>query len=110
MPTTNTEPTAVLKILSDPTRRAIFERLCTNGEMTVRALTDPSGVSQPAISKHLCALKLVGLVRARREGRETYYSAEPQALAPLIDWINFYSTFWNKRFDRLEDLLKRMDQ
>jgi len=106
----HTEPTAVLKILSDPTRRAIFERLSRDGEMTVHALTDPSGVSQPAISKHLGALKLVGLVRGRRDGRETYYSAEPQALAPLIDWLNFYSTFWNSRFDRLENLLKRMDQ
>jgi DNA-binding transcriptional ArsR family regulator len=104
------EPTAVLKILSDPTRRAIFERLSRNGEMTVHALTDPSGVSQPAISKHLGALKRVGLVRGRRDGRETYYSANPKALAPLIDWINFYSTFWHNRFDRLEDLLKRMDQ
>jgi len=104
------EPTAVLKILSDPTRRAIFERVSRNGEMTVHALTDPSGVSQPAISKHLGALKRVGLVRGRRDGRETYYSANPKALAPLIDWINFYSTFWHNRFDRLEDLLKRMDQ
>jgi DNA-binding transcriptional ArsR family regulator len=104
------EPTAVLKSLSDPTRRAIFERLSRRGEMTVHALTHPSGVSQPAISKHLGALKLVGLVQGRREGRETYYSAEPQALEPLMEWIGFYSTFWNQRFDRLEALLKRMDQ
>jgi DNA-binding transcriptional ArsR family regulator len=104
------EPTAVLKTLSDPTRRAIFERLSRDGELTVHALTAPSGVSQPAISKHLGALKLAGLVRGRREGRETYYSAEPKALAPLIEWIDFYSTFWHSRFDNLEDLLKRMDQ
>lgn len=104
------EPTIVLKILSDPTRRAIFERLSRDGEMTVHALTGPSGVSQPAISKHLGGLKLAGLVRSRRDGRETYYSAEPKALAPLIDWINFYSTFWHGRFDQLETLLKRMDQ
>ena len=104
------EPTAVLKVLSDPTRRAIFERLSRDGEMTVHALTDPSGVSQPAISKHLGALKQVGLVQGRRDGRETFYSAEPKALVPLIDWISFYSTFWHSRFDNLEDLLKRMDQ
>lgn len=106
----HTEPTAVLKVLSDPTRRAIFERLSKGGEMTVHALTDPSGVSQPAISKHLNALKQVGLVQGRREGRETYYIAEPKALAPLMNWISFYSTFWHHKFDRLEDLLKRMDQ
>ena len=103
------EPTAVLKILSDPTRRAIFERLSRDGELTVHALTGPSGVSQPAISKHLGALKRVGLVRGRRDGRETYYRAEPKALAPLMDWIRFYSTFWPSRFDDLEALLNRMD-
>ena len=104
------EPTMVLKALSDPTRRAIFERLSRGGEMTVHAMTDPAGVSQPAVSKHLAVLKEAGLVLGRREGRETFYSAEPRALAPLIDWISFYSTFWHSRFDRLEDLLKRMDQ
>jgi len=103
------EPTAVFKALSDPTRRTIFERLSRDGEMTVHALTDPSGVSQPAISKHLGALKDAGLVVGRRDGRETYYSAEPKALAPLMDWIGFYSTFWNRRFDNLESLLERMD-
>lgn len=103
-------PTAVLKTLGDPTRRAVFERLSRDGEQTVVALTVPSGVSQPAISKHLRALKLAGLVRARRQGRETYYRAESKGLAPLIDWMSFYSTFWGERFDRLEDLLKRMDQ
>ena len=63
----------VFKALSDPTRRAIFER-------------------------------------DRREGRETHYRAQPQALAPLIDWMSVYGAFWRDRFDRLENLLKRMDK
>jgi DNA-binding transcriptional ArsR family regulator len=100
----------VFRALADPTRRAIFERLSRNGEQTVHALTDRSGVSQPAISKHLTVLKRAKLVRHRREGRETHYSAQPQALAPLVDWMGAYGAFWNQRFDRLEDLLKRMDQ
>ncbi len=96
--------------LADPTRRAIFERLCRDGEQTVRALTDQAGVSQPAVSKHLGVLKLAGLVRDRRAGRQTHYSAQPQALAPLIQWMSLYGVFWRDRFDRLEDLLNRMDQ
>jgi DNA-binding transcriptional ArsR family regulator len=100
----------VFRALADPTRRAIFERLSRNGEQTVHALTDRSGVSQPAISKHLTVLKRAKLVRHRREGRETHYSAQPQALAPLVDWMGVYGAFWNQRFDRLEDLLKRIDQ
>jgi DNA-binding transcriptional ArsR family regulator len=96
--------------LSDPTRRMLFERLCREGELTVSALTDQAGVSQPAVSKHLGVLKLAGLVKDRRDGRQTHYRAEPKGLAPLIDWIGLYTAFWRDRFDDLEDLLKRMDQ
>ena len=105
-----TPPDALFKSLADPTRRAIFERLCRDGELTVRVLTNHSGVSQPAVSKHLGVLKLAGLVHDRREGRQTHYSAQPQALAPLIDWMSLYGAFWRDRFDRLEALLQRMDQ
>ena len=101
---------AIFKALGDPTRRTIFQRLSREGEQTVHALTDTSGVSQPAVSKHLGALKRAGLVRERRQGRETHYSAEPKGLVPLIDWIGFYGSFWRDRIDRLEDLLKSMDQ
>jgi len=103
-------PDAIFKTLSDPTRRAIFERLCRDGEQTVGALTAQAGVSQPAVSKHLGLLRQAGLVRGRHEGRETHYSAEPGALTPLIDWTSQMGRFWQSRFDRLEDLLKRMDQ
>jgi DNA-binding transcriptional ArsR family regulator len=104
-----TAPDAIFKSLADPTRRALFERLSRHGEQTVRILTDSSGVSQPAVSKHLRVLKQAGLVLARHEGRQTHYSAQPRALAPLVDWMSFYSRFWHDRFDRLEDLLKGMD-
>src|ERR1700747_2439141 len=91
----------LFKTLADPTRRAICERLCREGEQTVGALTARAGVSQPAVSKHLGALKRAGLVRDRHEGRETHYSARPRALAPLIDWMSLYGAFWRERFDRL---------
>ena len=100
----------VFKALADPTRRALFERLTRDGEQTVHALTAHSGVSQPAVSKHLGVLKHARLVRDRREGRETHYCARPQALAPLVDWMSLYGAFWRDRFDQLENLLKRMDQ
>lgn len=100
----------LFRTLSDPTRRAIFERLCRDGEQTVGALTAQSGVSQPAVSKHLGLLRQAGLVRDRHEGRQTHYTAQLAALSPLIDWTNQMNAFWQSRFDDLEDLLKRMDQ
>lgn len=101
---------ALFTTLADPTRRAIFERLCRDGEQTVGALTAQAGVSQPAVSKHLGVLRRAGLVRDRHEGRQTHYSAQLAALSPLVDWTKQMNAFWESRFDDLENLLKRMDQ
>ena len=100
----------LFKTLSHPTRRAIFERLCRDGEKTVTALTAQAGVSQPVVSRHLGLLKQAGLVVDRHEGRQTHYRAQLAALAPLVDWTREMTAFWASRFDHLEDLLKRMDQ
>ncbi len=102
-------PTHVFRALADPTRRAIFEQLTRHGEQTVHALTHYAGVSQPAVSKHLTVLKRAKLVRHRRDGRETHYRVQPEALTPMVDWLNLYGAFWRDRFDRLETLLERMD-
>ncbi|MFO0889082.1 MAG: metalloregulator ArsR/SmtB family transcription factor [Isosphaeraceae bacterium] len=99
----------LFRALADPTRRAIYEHLVSDGEQTVRALTDRAGVSQPAVSKHLAVLKQAELVRDRPKGRLTYYRADPGGLAPLIDWIEHYASFWTERVARLERLLERMD-
>src|ERR1700749_4142128 len=96
--------------LADPTRRAIFERLCREGDQTVGALTTGAGVSQPAVSKHLSVLKQAGLGQHPPAGRQTHYSARLSALTPLIDWTSQMTGFWERRLDDLEDLLKRMDQ
>lgn len=101
---------ALFRTLADPTRRALFERLCLEGEQTVGALTARAGVSQPAVSKHLGVLKQTGLVLDRHEGRQTHYRAQLGALSPLIDWTSRMTGFWENRFDDLEDVLQRMDQ
>lgn len=100
----------LFRALSDPTRRALFERLCREGEVTVGVLTAGAGVSQPVVSKHLGILKRAGLVRDRTQGRNTHYSAQVQGLAPLTGWTKQMGDFWENRFDDLEDLLGRMDQ
>ena len=100
---------ALFRALADPTRRAILERLCRQGEQTVGAMTAEAGISQPAVSKHLGVLKQAGLVRDRHEGRQTHYSAQPAALAPLVDWMSHYGSFWRDRFANLRTLLKEID-
>jgi DNA-binding transcriptional ArsR family regulator len=99
----------VMRTLADPTRRAVFERIVNADEITVSELTRGSGVTQGAISQHLKSLKLAGLVAERPQGRNVFYRAQPQGLAPLVDWISHYDAFWRERFANLRNLLKEID-
>jgi DNA-binding transcriptional ArsR family regulator len=101
--------TEIFRALADPTRRAVFERVATR-EMSVSELKSHFSVSQPAISQHLAALKGAGLVRERREGRFTYYRADPKGIVPLVSWIERYRAFWPKRIEKLKDILRGMDR
>lgn len=100
----------VFAALADPTRRALFERLCREGAQTVGVLTTGAGVSQPAVSKHLAVLKRAGLVEDRVSGRQSHYSVRRDGLDPLVTWAREMEGFWQARFDALDDLLNRMDQ
>jgi DNA-binding transcriptional ArsR family regulator len=107
-----TEPAAVnavMRALADPTRRAVFERIAGAEEITVVELTRGSGVTQGAVSQHLKTLKQAGLVAERPEGRNVYYRAAPEGLAPLFDWMSHYNAFWRNRFADLRSLLKEID-
>ena len=101
--------TDIFKVLSDPTRRAVLERLAS-AEMTATELREGFAISQPAMSQHLAVLRGAGLVSERREGRYVNYRVEPEGLAPLHAWIARYRAFWPSRIDSLKDLLKEMDQ
>jgi DNA-binding transcriptional ArsR family regulator len=98
----------VLRALSDPTRRAVFERIA-RAELNVAELTRESGVTQGAVSQHLKLLKQAGLVCERPQGRKVFYRANPEGLAPLFDWLSHYDTFWRERFTDLRALLREID-
>lgn len=100
---------SVFRTLSDPTRRAVFERIVGADEITVGELTRHSGVTQGAISQHLKALKQAGLVADRPDGRKVFYRAKPEGLEPLVEWLDHYGVFWRERFASLRTLLKDID-
>lgn len=99
----------VIRALADPTRRAVFDRIARSDEINVAELTRASGVTQGAISQHLKHLKQAGLVAERPQGRNVFYRAKPDGLAPLFDWLSFYDTFWRERLGDLQALLKEID-
>jgi DNA-binding transcriptional ArsR family regulator len=100
---------SVMHALADPTRRAVYERIARAEELTVAELTRGSGVTQGAISQHLRVLKDAGLVAGRAQGRNVHYSAQPQGLAPLVDWMTHYGEFWRDRFADLRAVLKELE-
>ena len=99
----------VMRALADPTRRAVYQRIAGSGEINVAELTRSSGVTQGAVSQHLKSLKRAGLVAERPDGRNVFYRARPEGLAPLFDWLSHYDVFWRERFGNLRTLLKEID-
>ena len=103
------DSTEIFRALADPTRRAVFESLA-DGEKNATELRSGFTISQPAISQHIAVLRNAGLIREKRAGRHTNYSVDPDGLRPLFDWIARYKAFWPTKIERLQDLLKEMDQ
>lgn len=90
--------------LSDPTRRAILQRL-GRGEATVGELAEPFGISLPAISRHLKVLETAGLIAREREAQWRRCRLNPEAFDPLVVWIEQTRAFWRESLDRLEVFL-----
>lgn len=99
----------IFKVLADPTRRTVLERLAS-AEMTATELREGFAISQPAMSQHLAVLRGAGLISERRSGRFVNYRVEPDGMAPLHQWLARYRAFWPERIGALQDLLKEMDQ
>jgi DNA-binding transcriptional ArsR family regulator len=93
--------------LSDPTRRAILERLA-KGAASVNELADPFHISQQAISKHLAYLEHAQLIEKRAEGRQRLCALRPGAIDEVVEWVERCRQFWDESFDRLELLVAEM--
>lgn len=90
--------------LSDPTRRAILERL-VGGEATVTELAAPFAMSLPAVSRHLKVLERAGLITRGREAQWRPCRLRAEPLSDVADWVAHYRRYWEGSFDRLEDHL-----
>lgn len=94
----------VYAALSDPTRRAMVERL-VRGPASVSELARPLKMSLPAVSQHLKVLEESGLVSSRKVGRVRTCRIQPRRLDAAQTWIAEQRALWEARFDRMEELL-----
>ena len=93
--------------LSDPTRRAMVERL-SHGPASVHGLTEPFALSQQMISKHIACLVRARIVIKTKRGRESVCTLRPQAIKRVSDWAISYRRFWEESFDKLDVVVNQM--
>ena len=94
----------VFKALGDPTRRDLVERL-SGGPATVSQLARPLDMSLSAVVQHLTVLESCGVVRSEKVGRSRTCRLEPVGLRLAEDWFAGQRALWERRLDRLGDIL-----
>src|ERR1700731_996118 len=99
----------VFHALGDPTRRTIMEKL-SEGPISVSQLAEPLGITLAAVVQHLQVLEESGLVRTEKLGRVRTCHIEPAGLSVAEQWIGDRRTIWERRLDRLGDLLAESDE
>jgi len=106
---TETDLDLTFAALAHPARRAILARLA-QGQASVNELAAPFEMSQPAVSKHLKVLEHAGLVSRGKDAqwRPSELRAEP--LQQASEWIATYREYWEKRLDRLDVYLKKINK
>ena len=95
--------------LSDPTRRAMIQRL-SHGPASVHGLTEPFDLSQQMISKHIACLVRARIVIKTKRGRESVCTLRPEAIKTVSDWAISYRRFWEESFDKLEVVINEMKE
>ena len=98
----------VFHALGDPTRRAIVEML-SDGPLSVSRLAAPLGITLTAVAQHLQILEESGLVHTEKLGRVRICRIESAGFSVLSEWLNERRTMWERRLDRLGDLLAESD-
>jgi DNA-binding transcriptional ArsR family regulator len=88
--------------VAEPRRRDILDYLAAE-ERSVNQIVDAMQMEQPSISKHLKVLKDVGLVEARREGRQMLYRVNAMAIRPLHEWTNTFEGLWKHQLLRIKE-------
>ena len=98
-----------LAALSDPTRRAVMERLA-RGPATVTALAAPHDIALPTFMRHLKVLESAGLVRSAKKGRVRTCHIEPAPLMEIQGWLEWQRRVWDNRLDKLAALAEGINR
>ncbi|HEX3941704.1 MAG TPA: metalloregulator ArsR/SmtB family transcription factor [Acidobacteriaceae bacterium] len=99
---------ATFGALSDPTRRAILARL-TEGELSVKKLSEPFSITPPSMTKHLKVLERAGLISRSRDAQKRPCRLESAPLREASKWLEQYRRSWEHRMNRLDAYLETLE-
>jgi DNA-binding transcriptional ArsR family regulator len=97
----------VFAALGDATRLRLVTRLATEGPLSIARLTDGTGMTRQAVTKHLTALNDAGLAHSARKGREFIWSLETHRLEIARRHIDHVSAGWDRTLSRLKDFVEQ---
>lgn len=109
MPEPAIELDRVFQALSDPTRRAVLQRL-SSGTAAVSELAQPFDMALPSFLQHLQVLERSGLVRSRKAGRVRTYRLAPEPLKAAESWLGKQRVLWERRLDQLDAYLSTLER
>lgn len=96
----------VFQAIADPTRRMIITLVAAQA-MTPGAIAANFNSSRQTISKHIQILTECELLAQEQEGREIYYHLNPKKIKEIADFIGPFRKTWDKRFNKLEAIMKK---
>ncbi len=105
--TRQAHPTDVFTAIAEPRRREVIAVLSDGQEYAVNQIVVRMEVAQPAVSKHLGALRKAGVVTMVKRGKHRMYRLNPEGLKPVHDWVKVFERYWTHQVDQIKQRAER---
>lgn len=105
--TRQAHPSDVFSAIAEPRRREVIAVLSGGKEYAVNEIVVRMKMAQPAVSKHLGALRKAGVVRVVKRGQHRMYRLNPEALKPVHDWAKVFERYWTHQVDQIKQRAER---
>jgi DNA-binding transcriptional ArsR family regulator len=95
-------PTDVFSAIAEPRRREVIAVLANGQEYAVNEIVLQMKMAQPAVSKHLGALRKAGVVTVVKRGQQRMYRLNPEGLKPVHEWVKVFERYWTHQIDQIK--------
>jgi DNA-binding transcriptional ArsR family regulator len=105
--TRKAHPADVFSAIAEPRRREVIAVLSDGQEYAVNEVVIRMKIAQPAVSKHLSALRKAGVVTMVKRGQHRMYRLNPEGLKPVHDWVKVFERYWTHQVDQIKQRAER---